>query len=193
MEPKVDDDEPPPAFLKNPSAIARYNRVKAQNRLLRQQAYDLRRANHSYVQIAEIQGCTVATARRRYERAVRDYIPTELIDEIRKMELDRFDALQLTLLPMMERQRRLGDIDMFLKLFDRYLAVSDRRVNLTGAKAPVQVQIEGTIVQQSEQDRELQDLLRRQDQVNEAFDRMAAGTGQEEEGWTSNWGENSPD
>jgi len=180
------DDEPPPGFLKSPAAIARWNREKAQKRWLRQQAYDLRKTNHSLAQIAAIQGCTIATARKRYEQAIKEYVPEELIKEIRAMELDRYDALQQTLLPMIEERRRLKDVDGFMKLFNGYLSVSDRRIKLTGAAAPVQVRIDGTIVQESEQDRELKRLIKDAEEVNREFDRMASAAGaQDEEPWTS--------
>lgn len=146
---------------RNPAAVARWERQKAEHRLLVQEAVEMRKNAQSWRAIAEKQGCTVKTAMARYERGVKQYLPGELVESARATELDRFDTLtQMNVILLAEAYQR-RDIESFCKLQDRLLAIHDRRAKLVPMQIPVKMVIDQTIDHTSDQDRELAELLGR--------------------------------
>ncbi len=148
--------------LKTPSAIARYEREKAETRARQLQAVEMRKSGYSFRKIAEEQGCTIKTALKRYNVGIKTHIPPELIDAVRATELDRFDALTVMNHKLMIKAYEAGDVDAFCKLEDRLLAVHDRRAKLVPIQVPQRLVVDATITEQTDQDRELADLLRKE-------------------------------
>ena len=143
------------------AAVARWEREKAERRLLVQEAVEMRRDGNSWRAIAEHQHCSVNTAVARYRRGIKQYLPGELVESARATELDRFDALTLLNLTLIGEAYQARDIEAFCKLQDKILAIHDRRAKLIPMQVPVKMVIDGTIDYTTDQDRELADLLGR--------------------------------
>ena len=141
----------------NAVALARREREKAEQRRLVLQAVELRGASHSFRSIADIQGCSIKTATKRYHKGIHQYVPDELVEAVRKTELDRFDVLTMMNISLMGTAYKAGDIDTLLKLQDRVLAVHDRRKKLVPIEVPQRLIIDQTVA--TAQDDELSSLL----------------------------------
>lgn len=140
-------------------AIARYEREKAEQRRLRREAVEMRSGGFSFRQIAEHQRCTPTTALNRYNKGQATYIPQELIESTRTTELDRFDALTLMSMNLLDKAFAAGDVDAVCKLQDKVLAVHDRRKKMVPIEVPVTLVIDQKVEHTTPQDRELADLL----------------------------------
>jgi len=149
---------------KSPAAIARYEREKAENRERQRQALELRQSGHTYRQIAEIQGTSARSAMLRCKKAVKKDIPPELVETVRDIELSRLDIITQMNLILMQKAYEAGDVDNFCKLQDRVHAVHDRRKKMIPIEAPTKLVIDQTTTMQTDQDRELSDLLSRKAQ-----------------------------
>lgn len=147
--------------LQSQAAIARFEREKAEQMNARREAVELRKNGLSFRKIAEAQGCTVRTATKRYERGLKEYVPAELVESARAIELDRFDALTQINIALLAKAFEAGDIDSVCKLQDKILAVHDRRANLIPIKVPQRLVVDATVETKTDQDRELSDLLGR--------------------------------
>lgn len=143
------------------AGLARIAREKAEQRRLKLEALELRDAGYSFRRIAEAQGCTIATATKRYKKACQAYLPQELVEQVRSTELDRFDTLTVVSMNLMTKAFEAGDIDAVCKLQDKVLAVHDRRATLIPMKVAARVEIDQRIEHVTEQERELADLLGR--------------------------------
>ena len=141
------------------AAVARWEREKAEHRLLVQEAVEMRKSAHSFRAIAEHQGCSVNTAVARYRRGLKQYLPGELVESARSTELDRFDALTQINLELLREAVDRRDIDAVCKLQDKILAIHDRRAKLIPMQIPVKMVIDGMIDHVTDQDRELAELL----------------------------------
>lgn len=150
--------------LTNPSAVARFEREKARARELRRQALEMRKSGKTFREIADVQQCAIQTAMTRYNKAMKEYVPQELVESVRGTELDRFDALTQINISLLARAYDAGDIEAVCKLEDKILAVHDRRAKLVPIQVPVRVQVDATVEHTTEQDRELRDLLGRASQ-----------------------------
>ena len=141
------------------AGIARYEREKAQRRQLQRQVLELRKAGYTYRQIAELQGCNIGTAMKRHKRAMAKEVPSELVEQVRGIELDRYDSLTQMNMNLLVRAYESGNIDDYCKLVDRINSVHDRRKKLVPIEVPTRLIVDQTIEHQTEQDRELADLL----------------------------------
>lgn len=139
--------------------MAKYEREKAEQRRLVAEALELRKSCYTFRQIAEHQGCSIRTATNRYRKALKQYVPAELVEEVRTTELDRFDALTLINNKLLAKAFMAGDIDAVCKLQDKLLAIHDRRANLVPIKAPTKIVMDQTVEHVSDQDQELRDML----------------------------------
>lgn len=147
-------------WVKNPSAVARAARENEARQKLILQALELRKAGKTYREIAEIQGCSSRTALTRCKRALKKHVPDELVRSTRTLELDRFDSMTNMLLVLMKEAREKNDIDAYCKLQDRVLAISDRRAKIVPITAPIQLSVDTQVTEVTEQERELQEMLR---------------------------------
>jgi hypothetical protein len=145
--------------LTNPSAVAKFEREKAQARELRRQALEMRKSGKTFREIADVQNCAIRTAMTRYNKAMKEYVPQELVESVRGTELDRFDALTQINISLLAKAYEAGDIDAVCKLQDKILAVHDRRAKLVPIQVPTRVVLDATVEHTTEQDRELRDLL----------------------------------
>jgi len=144
-----------------PSGIARVAREKDEQRRLVAEVLELRKSGHSFRRIAEIQGCAVKTAMSRYRKALARHVPTELVESVRAIELDRFDAITLMNMSLLVRAYEAGDTETYLKVQDRIYATHDRRKKLVPIEVPTQLVIDQKVTAQTDEDRELADLLSR--------------------------------
>lgn len=155
------------------SAIARFERSKAENRTLQREALEMRKNGMTYRQIAEIQNCGAGTAASRVQKAIRREVPTELVDATRAVELDRMDTMTLMNLTLMQKAYDRGDVETFLKVQDRVNAIHDRRKTIVPIVQPTKVIIDQAVTTQSEQDRELSELIgKAADAVNRNLDSL---------------------
>ena len=98
-------------------------------------ALKLRSRGFTYPQIAENMGCAMSTAYDRVKRALAA-IPYEAVEEYRRLEGERLDAL----LAVATHQALTGKRSLLA--IDRVLAIMDRRAKLMGLDAPIRQQIE---------------------------------------------------
>lgn len=141
------------------AAIARFDREKTEQRQKVRETLELRKSGHSFRQIAEIQGCTIRTATLRHKKALAKFVPKELVEEVRALELDRYDQLTVMNLTLLTRAYDRGDVESFCKLQDRINAVHDRRKKMVPIEVPVTLIIDQKVEHTTDQDRELADLL----------------------------------
>lgn len=140
----------------NAVALAKLEREKSEQRARVREAVELRGQGKSFREIAQIQGCSVHTATKRYHKGVRQYLPEELVESVRSTELDRFDILTQINFGLLAVAYKAGDVDAVCKLEDKILAVHDRRKKLVPVEVPVRIQLDQTV---TSQDSELMDLL----------------------------------
>lgn len=146
-----------PVPLKTPLAIAKYEREKAERRALDMQALELRKNGKSFREIAEIQGCALPTATKRFHRAARNYMPEELVTAVRQMELDRFDGMTQINIDLLRRAYQAGDVDQVCKIEGVMLAIHDRRAKLIPIQVPQRLVVDATV--ETTPDRELSGFL----------------------------------
>ena len=100
-------------------------------------ALQLRMGGASYLEIGEHLGCSARDANRLVTSAIKAEVPTELRDEVRALTLARLDVI-------IKRQMiRLGSAAATPAEQDRaeemILKVTDRIVDITGARAPIKI------------------------------------------------------
>lgn len=98
-------------------------------------ALEMRKAGATFEQIGNALGITPQGAHRAVKRALRRIIEKsdEAAEEIRRLELERLDAMLLALWPQAKRGN-LGAVD-------RILRIMERRAKLLGLDAPKAVDI----------------------------------------------------
>jgi len=141
------------------AAIARWEREKAQQRAGQRQALELRQLGYSYRQIAELQNISVRSATLRCKKAAQRDIPTELVETVRNLELDRLDTITTMNLKLMQKAYEAGDVESFCKLQDRVHAVHDRRKKMVPIEVPTRLVVDQNTTVQTDQDRELAEML----------------------------------
>lgn len=124
----------------------------------------MRQAGYSYSQIAEAQRTSIKSAMSRVRKGAARDIPTELVETVRNLELSRMDTITLMNLSLMQKAYEAGDVDSFCKLQDRVHAVHDRRKKIVPIEAPTKLVIDQTTTMQTDQDRELSEMLARKAQ-----------------------------
>lgn len=109
----------------------------------RQRALQLRIGGATYDQIAQQTGFTNrGSAYRAVSQALRD-IPREAADELRQVELERFDAIQIRLM------QKLGQGD--LTVVPNLLRLAEQRARLLGLNKPEQLQLQAEVHLQDDQ------------------------------------------
>lgn len=141
------------------AAIARWEREKAQQRQKQRETLELRKSGLTYRQIAEIHGCSTATSLNRYKKAIARDVPAELVEVSRTLELDRYDTITAMNMALLQKAYEAGDVDNFCKLQDRINQVHDRRKGMIPIAVPTKLVVDQTVTAQTEQDRELSELL----------------------------------
>ena len=102
------------------------------------EAMELFSAGLTYQKVADSLGVSKSTAWERVQAALRA-IPAEAVNQYRKVEMERLDALlEVTL------KKALSEDKGFLFAVDRALAIMDRRAKLLGLDAPIRTQTEVT-------------------------------------------------
>ena len=144
---------------RTPSAVARWEREKAEYRRLVLESVELRKSGYSFRAIGEHQGCSIHTAIKRYNKGIKEYVPPELVEAARATEIDRFDALVVMNHTLLVKAYQAGDVDAVCKLQDKLLAIHDRRAKLIPIQVPTRLVVDATVEHTTDQDRELADLL----------------------------------
>ncbi|MDQ3760986.1 MAG: sigma-70 region 4 domain-containing protein [Actinomycetota bacterium] len=114
------------------------------------ECYRLKLAGKSVRQIAEITGLSIGTVHTRIQAGI-DAVVLPLADELRKVELERYDAWQARLEDALEA----GEDPV--KVVPVLVRVSERRCALMGANAPEK--IEATVTQVTQEDIALAELI----------------------------------
>lgn len=102
------------------------------------EALNLRLRGFSYAAIAEIQECHAHTARARVSRAIKRQIPKETIDEARRLEVERIDALIRLNLAVIESSATL--LVEKMRAQDTLLRCMERKSKFLGLDAPVVIE-----------------------------------------------------
>jgi hypothetical protein len=100
-------------------------------------ALQLRMGGASYIEIGEHLGTTAREANRIVASAIRAEVPTELRDEVRALTLGRLDVI------LKRNMIKLGSAaatpDEQDRAEDMVLKITDRIVDITGARAPIKI------------------------------------------------------
>ena len=100
-------------------------------------ALQLRMGGASYMEIGEHLGTTAREANRIVASAIRAEVPTELRDEVRALTLGRLDVI------LKRNMIKLGSAaatpDEQDRAEDMVLKITDRIVDITGARAPIKI------------------------------------------------------
>jgi hypothetical protein len=118
------------------AAVNHTGSPKARGLQHQQQALELRRAGKSFTEIAQALGLGRSYTHRLVQSAMREAVAqiAQAGDELRAMEVDRLDALMVTVWPM-ARRGNLGAVD-------RVLRIMERRARLLGLDAPEVLQVD---------------------------------------------------
>lgn len=149
----------PDSHADDGAAVAVYHREKAEQRRRRAEALEMVVAGYTHRQIAEHQGVKLKTITARLARAYKEQVPATLVDEARKMVLDRLQTRTLAVHQLMREARDNKDIDAYCKLNAQAIALDDRVIRVVGLEAPKRVLVEAEVTEVTEQDRELRDLI----------------------------------
>jgi hypothetical protein len=103
------------------------------------EALDLRLRHFAYQDIADIQGVTVPTVRKRIRRAIQAGIPKETRDQARTLEVTRIDRLQrFNELVIQSSATTLAEK---LQAQAAWLAASKARAALLGLNMPAELEV----------------------------------------------------
>lgn len=133
-------------------------------------AYDLRLSGLTIRQIAAELGVSYTTVHGDLRREIHERIDP-LKDQYLQYELDRLDAYQRAALAVLEnpgtpvqdfegRVHVIMDDKKILGAIDRLVKISESRRKLCGLDAPVKVQGDVTVTETTQEDLELQELIR---------------------------------
>lgn len=106
------------------------------------EALRLRLAGLPFAEIARRQGSKHAsTAWRRVQAALRDTVPLEDVDLLRRLESERLDYVQVRLFAALEAAQRREDVDGVIKASTAFVKIAERRSRLLGLDAPVRTDV----------------------------------------------------
>lgn len=136
----------------------------------RRRAYELRLGGRTHRQISEDLGVSTGTVHNYLREEISERLDP-LKDHYLQMELDRLDHLQQVALKLIEHPGMVvedheGKTHVILDQkkiesgFDRALKVSESRRKLLGLDAPVRVQGDFSVTETTQEDLELQELIR---------------------------------
>lgn len=156
----------------------------AQRAAERAQAYDLRLRGRTLRQIAADMGCSHTKVHDLLREEIKDRLDP-LKDQYIQYELDRLDAMQQAVIAVLEQPWTVvsvayetGEIDdggkpewglrnvaipddrKILGAIDRLVRISESRRKLCGLDAPVKVQADVQVTETTQEDLELQELIR---------------------------------
>ena len=103
------------------------------------EALQLRIGGASFMEIGDHFGITAREASRIVERAIKAEVPTELRDQTRALTLARLDLIMKR--NMIRLVSPTCSADEQERAEERVLKITDRIVDITGARAPVQVDV----------------------------------------------------
>lgn len=103
------------------------------------EALQLRVGGASYIEIGEHLGITARDASRLVDRAIKAEVPTELRDQTRALILARLDVVvKRNMIKLVSPAASAAEQD---RAEDMILKTTDRITDITGARAPVQVDV----------------------------------------------------
>ena len=100
-------------------------------------ALQLRMGGASYLEIGEHLGCSAREASRIVASAIKAEVPTELRDEVRALTLGRLDIILKR--NMIKLGSSAASPDEQDRAEDMVLKITDRIVDITGARAPIKI------------------------------------------------------
>jgi len=100
-------------------------------------ALQLRMGGASYLEIGEHLGCSAREASRIVATAIKAEVPTELRDEVRALTLGRLDIILKR--NMIKLGSSAASPDEQDRAEDMVLKITDRIVDITGARAPIKI------------------------------------------------------
>ena len=100
---------------------------------------ELRIGGASYVEIGDHYGLSARDVSRIVDRAIKSEVPTELRDHVRALTLARMDILMKR--NMIRLVSPTVGAEEQERAEDRVLKITDRIMDITGARAPVQVDV----------------------------------------------------
>lgn len=104
---------------------------------------ELRRQGWPFRRIAEELDISPSLAHNDFTIAMKALVPVEEIAEMRRLEADRLDHLQVLACQLVENPK--VPVTARLAALDRALAIGVRRAKLLGLDAPAQVEHSGTV------------------------------------------------
>lgn len=150
----------------------------------REQAYELRLRGRTLRQIAADMGCSTAKVQDLLREEIKERLDP-LKDQYLQYELDRLDAMQQAVIAVLEQPwtvvtvsyetgevdddgkpewglRKIAIVDdrKILGAVDRLVRISESRRKLVGLDAPVKVQADVQVTETTQEDLELQELIR---------------------------------
>lgn len=140
----------------------------------REQAYELRLRGRTLRQIADDMGCSNAKVHQLLREEITERLDP-LKDQYLQYELDRLDAMQQAVIAVLEqpwtvvsaigpdgtmRAYAIPDDRKILGAVDRLVRISESRRKLCGLDAPVKVQADVQVTETTQEDLELQELIR---------------------------------
>lgn len=145
----------------------------AQRAKQRAQAYDLRLRGRTLRQIAADMGCSHTKVHDLLREEIKDRLDP-LKDQYIQYELDRLDAMQQAVIAVLEQPWTavvapgpngvqtyvIPDDRKILGAIDRLVRISESRRKLCGLDAPVKVQADVQVTETTQEDLELQELIR---------------------------------
>jgi len=120
-------------------------------------AMELRSRAFHVREIADEMGTTPAVVNAWITSALREYIPTEVREDVRALQLDRYERLLKAYLGVMATCTRVEDIEKISRLA---IQVMQRIDVLCGTERPRELNVSGEIVPVTQLDLELQEMIR---------------------------------
>jgi predicted transcriptional regulator len=126
-------------------------------RARQRRAMELRARAYSVREIADEMGTSVSVVNAWISAAVREYIPAELREDVRALQLDRYHTLLRAYIEALQRCTTLDELDKCGRLIHQVLTRIDA---LCGTEHAKEVRIDGQVVPITQIDMELAELIR---------------------------------
>jgi len=120
-------------------------------------ALELRKNAWSVREIADEMKTTVSVVNVWISSAIREYIPAELREDVRAIQLDRYETL---LRAYIDALRKCTTLDQLEKCGRLIHSVMQRIDVLCGTESPREVRVDGQVVSISQLDMELAEMIR---------------------------------
>lgn len=148
--------------------VARWSQVKAERARQTRETLELVNAGWSLRKVAEYHGVSVKTVTVRYNKALKQYLPAQVVANARVALIDRLDTLTRSNLEMMAEAKKNGNVEAYARLHACQMQAEDRRINVMGLQAPKVLVVQQAEVEATPQETEMQRLLANAKAANEA-------------------------